>query len=715
MSLQSARGFHFGNAEQWRACRFLQADSAAAREGRVRPVAPLARPGALQESAGAHAPVIADNTDVMWTDDQGQIHRDTGCSDRPLIEAPPGPIARAKRLVATRDSVWAIDGTLVGRYDAGSWTRVLTVESAGAEIRDIASDGLDAVLVLFKRDGQWYCTRVSNSGRKGQAMHLAGLSHVAGFVYLRRARRLVVLAGRPAQLYWYAENGSRALFGIPVAAQRPCFSATAIASDGRDRVFVAGSDGEPFGGATSVLIFDADGNALGDVPIDRSYGAVNGIAAARDRMVVATGKGLLTFRPAETIPDDVSSAQCTVITPVLRSPEQPDGRRWLRIEATADLPDGTTLELSHASTASEEIRDRIEALLNSEGVPESRRVEALRSEPDFWQPAVEFHGSGSSSEFTSPFSAKLFDLHDPYVWVKVTIHAAPGARIPTLSKLSVLYPGRTLMENLPALYQAEEERPDSFLRGLVGVLETTTQTLDARIGSMGSRIHPSTAPEAWLNFIARWLGLPWDDGMTIAQKRAIVGRARELAQNRGTRAGLEALLWALMPDPPQPGAFRFRVTDATADFGFAIVAGSACEGARLPAMLAGSTRSNAELGSRSVLGDMRLPCRGARDDGGVGALAGRVRVEVAATRVEREQWRTWFERVIAEMLPLTARLDLRWVNPGALADDRLGDNLTLQSTPAPHLGSGALTGIARLPPRGVRLSSSGPGLSTTLR
>jgi hypothetical protein len=71
--------------------------------------------------------------------------------------------------------------------------------------------------------------------------------------------------------------------------------------------------------------------------------------------------------------------------------------------------------------------------------------------------------------------------------------------------------------------------------------------------------------------------------------------------------------------------------------------------------------------------------------------------------------------VIAEMLPLTARLELRWVNPGALPDDRLGDHLTLQSTPAPHLGSGALTGIARLPPRGVRLSSSGPGLSTSLR
>lgn len=714
MSLQMARGFHFGNAKQWRACRFIQADSATAREGRIRPVAPFGRPGVLQGSVGAHAPVIADNGDVIWRDGQGDVHRDTACNDQPLIETPPFPIARAKRLVATRDSVWAIDGTTVSRYDASSWTRVLTADFAGADIRDIASDGLDALLVLFARSGQWSVTRVSNSGRKGPEMHLAGLSRVVGFAYLRRQKRLVILAGRPAQLYWFAATGGRAMFGIPVAAQRPCFSAAAIGGDGRDRVFVAGIDGEPFGGATSVLAFDADGNALGDVPIDRSYGVVNGIAATRDRMVVATARGLLTFRPAETVPDDVASVRCTVITPVLRSPEQQDGRRWLRIEATADLPEGSTLELSYASTASDESRDRIEALLKSEGAPDSQRVEELRNEPNFWARSVEFHGSGTASEFTSPFSARLFDVRDPYVWLMVTLHAAPGARIPTLKKLSVLYPGRTLMENLPALFQAEEERPDSFLRGLVGVLETTTQTLDARIAAMGSRIHPSTAPEPWLNFIARWLGVPWDDGMTVAQKKAIVNRARGLAQNRGTRAGLEMLLTALMPDPPQPGAKRFRVTDATADFGFAIIAGGACAGTRLPAMLAGSTRANATLGSRSVLGYMRLPCPGARDDGGVGELAGRVRVEVAATRVEREQWRSWFERVVSEMLPLTARLDLRWVNPGALPDDRLGRNLTLQSTPAPHLGSGALTGIARLPQRGVRLSSSGPGLSTSL-
>src|SRR5678815_4807082 len=110
MNPQQVRGFHFGNDRQWQACRFVQVDSAAARDGRVRPLAPLARPGALQESIGAYAPVVTESGEVLWRDDLGCIHRDRDCNDAPVIQEAPRPIARATRLVATRDSVWVIDG-----------------------------------------------------------------------------------------------------------------------------------------------------------------------------------------------------------------------------------------------------------------------------------------------------------------------------------------------------------------------------------------------------------------------------------------------------------------------------------------------------------------------------------------------------------------------------------------------------------------------------
>ena len=124
-------------------------------------------------------------------------------------------------------------------------------------------------------------------------------------------------------------------------------------------------------------------------------------------------------------------------------------------------------------------------------------------------------------------------------------------------------------------------------------------------------MHPSTAAGPWLDFIARWLGLPWDDALAEEQKRRIVARASDLARGRGTRAGLETLLDCLMPGTPR----RFRVTDATADFGFATVGGEACRGSALPALLGGRTQWSAELDSSAVLGRMRLPCAGQLDDG----------------------------------------------------------------------------------------------------
>jgi hypothetical protein len=74
-----------------------------------------------------------------------------------------------------------------------------------------------------------------------------------------------------------------------------------------------------------------------------------------------------------------------------------------------------------------------------------------------------------------------------------------------------------------------------------------------------------------------------------------------------------------------------------------------------------------------------------------------VRVEVAATAEERRRWEPWLYRLLAEMVPVTVRLELRWVTPHALRDDRLDGTLALESTTSPRLGTDAITGFARLP------------------
>jgi phage tail-like protein len=323
-----------------------------------------------------------------------------------------------------------------------------------------------------------------------------------------------------------------------------------------------------------------------------------------------------------------------------------------------------------------------------------------------------FHGSPNSGEQSenAVYSAKLFDVKERYLWVCVSLTAASGARLPVLSELNVFYPGRTLMEDLPSIYQREEEQLDSFLRALVGVLETTTQGLDRRIGAMGSRIDPAMATEPWLDFIARWLGVPWDDALTLKQKQAIILRAPDIAKGRGTRAGLEALFEALIPGSPP----RFRVSDATADFGFAVIGGESGAGSALPAILGGNTRWQPQLNLSAVLDCLRLPCAGHIEDGAA-RFAGRVQVEVVATAAERQAWSPWLLTLITEMVPLTARVDLRWVTAQSFRTDLLDGTITLESPPEPHLGTDAITGLALLPERGVRLSACGAPMGTRLR
>lgn len=734
MKADRLKRYRFATEAQWDKCLFVQADRESLRKGQgVRPFAPYARPATLHASQRAHAPAVTRTREILWIDDACKINRLPLCNDVPETYAAPAAMARATRIVSTRSGLWVKGDSpdSLERYEEDTLTRLSRVKIPNVEIIDIASDGRDSIWALIRRskpgntnvqqpEESYQSIRIDRLGHVVETVNFRDISNPKAFVFLRRAKRFVVLAGDPyPRLYWFAAEsdaagfGVRASFSLGVAGMRPCFVAHALGSDSTEKAFLAGVDGKEFGGRPFVLIFDADGDLLGELPLDPADAPATGVAANRESLVVTGRRGLLQFKVADVVPEGAGQMQCSLMTPLLFSPDREDKRRWLRVEATASLPEGSTLEISWTATDNDAAtRDRLNALASDDAMPASQVVASVLNEPDLRRGRTVFHGSAYSGETDAKqlFTAKLFDVKERYLWIFVTLTAATGVPLPVLSELVVLYPGRTLMEDLPAIYQKDEGEPDNFLRALVGVLETTTQGLDARIRSMGSNVHPLTATEPWLDFIARWLGVPWDDALTLDQKKAIVMKAPELAKNRGTRAGLEALLECVAPGSPR----RFRVTDATADFGFAIVGGGSCPGSTLPAMLGGLTRWSPELDSSAVLGYLRLPCPGQLDDG-AWQLTGKIQVEVAATAAEQEAWSPWLLALITEMVPLTARVKLRWTTTHALRSNRLDDTLRLESAPEPHLGTDAITGLARFPEGGIRLSTCGATIGTRLR
>jgi phage tail-like protein len=722
MGNNELRAYHFETAEQWGSCLFAPADQHA--DVGILPFAPFAPSPIRYETNGARLPVVTRAGEIIWLDDDQVLHRLSPCADTPETGASPRSIAGATKIVAASDGLWAIGQNSPGAlelYEAGSFTRLLTIDVPGARIVDLASDGRRSVFALVKDNDMWKALSFDRSGRITREIGFEGLSELLAFTFLRNSRRFVVLTnGSQPKIQWFTiknesveavkkSRKSQPKYGIAsmlstrvVAALRPCFTASVLGSDSKERVFLAGRDGDRFGSGEYILTFDSDGNSLGDIPIEPADEPINGLSASRGSLLATGKRGLLRFNPSEIVPDGAASIRCSLITPMLFSPDREDNRRWLRIEATAHLPEGTTLEISYASAGKDEERNRPLAIARETALPASRRVERLLGEDSLWKGRTVFRGGGSINREAKTFSAKLFDERDRYLWVSVALTAAPGARLPVLSKLDVLYPGRSLMENLPATFQRDEERPDSFLRSLVGVLETTTHGIDERIASLGSLIAPASAPEPWLDFVARWIGLPWDDELSLDRKRSLMGRAERIITSRGTRNGLETLLDSLFPGEPR----RFRVTDPTADLGFAMVGGSGCSGSALPAILGGHAEWNTELDWTSVLGRMRLKCAAQTDDG-LSGLAGRVRIDVAANAAERKAWEPWLLTLIAEMIPLTARAELRWVAEQSLRTGRLDGTMVLEPPPTAHLGTDAITNLARLPDRPVSLSDDG--------
>lgn len=213
MKADQLKSYRFATAAQWASCLFVQTDREALGKGNVvRPFAPYSRPATLYPSPGAHAPVVTPAGEILWRDDQGALHRLTSCDYTPEESCAPGLLARAKRIVPTRNGLWVIGEPtdVIERYEDDTLTRLLTVKRRNAKMFDLARDGHDSVWVLIEDKDGWHAVRIDTRGDDVQTVDFRGISDAKTFVYLRRKKRFVVLAGEQYQkLYWF-DSRSRA-------------------------------------------------------------------------------------------------------------------------------------------------------------------------------------------------------------------------------------------------------------------------------------------------------------------------------------------------------------------------------------------------------------------------------------------------------------------------------------------------------------------------
>jgi phage tail-like protein len=394
-----------------------------------------------------------------------------------------------------------------------------------------------------------------------------------------------------------------------------------------------------------------------------------------------------------------------VLTPALLSPEI-GGGGWLRAELDVTLPRGAVVEAEAVATSRVDVVQKAAALAADASRTVGQRQDAIWNL--FEHDPARVYRLTAPPAAGQPVAVPLFHLQGSWLWLRLKLVTPPGETPPAVGELRVFYPDASIVQQLPAVFRGRDNDPTGFLRSLVGVLETTSQGIDDRIAAIAAQLDPDTAPEPWLDYVARWLALPWDDALPPDAKRRLLRGAGELLERRGTRLGLERLLRALAGDRA-----AVRLTDMTVEHGPGRLGGRDCPGAaRLPMLLTGPPRSAPLLGTRAVLGRARL---GASADP-LALLTPVLRIEIAAQRDVRERIEPLLDRLLDQYIPAGVRAHVTWrttasrlssIDPDggevldALGPGRLGDDA--------EIGRVVLTGR-----RGRRLDGFGQGVGFRL-
>jgi phage tail-like protein len=691
MSARLESAYLFATAAQWDTCLFSGADrDSVATRASLTPEAPYAQPPHRIPSPDAFAPAFTPAGELLWRDAAGRLMRalpQDSVAERAIA---PWAISQARRLVSTYDALWAVGaapGTLEC-FELDSLARRQVVDIAGALIVDFAADAHGGLLVLIRRGSVFELLALGCGGGLSTVARLDAGIEPTRMANLPVQKRILLLDESGTRLVALVRGSGTPQWTRQLAAFRPCFAATELSSDGRGRVFLTGADGADFGAAPGALVLDDEATLIDSLTLPR---AATGVTGARGLLAITDAEGLAVYDTA-TVAGEAAAVECELITPLLMAPDSDAALPWQRVDAWSTLPEGTTLDLRYGWTEDSDFMERARKLTGDVRLPQSQRLAWLRESLDHWSTPVSFAGSAEravSNPLAPPLSFPLQDARAGTLWLHLRLRATPGSSLPELNRLRVSYAGSAMLQQLPAVYRRTAIQPGDFLGALVGTLEATSQDLDRRIGALGDLVHPDTAPPAWLDELAEWLGLPWDDALSVAQKRAIVGNAGGLAGSRGTRAGLALLLAALFPGTPP----RFRISDVDVDFGFVSLGGSACRGSMLPAVLAGLPRDATVLSRKTILGRARLPCAGAMPSA-TRALAGRLYVDLVVDGETRRAAEPWLGQLLDSMVPANLRMTLRWRTPVPGADPA---DPTFAPAPQPHLGRDAITGYARLP------------------
>ena len=203
--------------------------------------------------------------------------------------------------------------------------------------------------------------------------------------------------------------------------------------------------------------------------------------------------------------------------------------QWHRIEMElGDLPPGTVVAVS--TWTSETPKPLQDVLATAEWKSTHRVVGPM-------QPGVS----------STPKTHEVLVTSDGgrFLWLKLEL-SGDGYASAAVKSLRVHYPRQSYLENLPAIYQAEEDSR-RFVERFLSIAQAEWDPLETSIAEISRYFDPRTVPDGpFLDYLARWLALPLEGSWTYAQKRHLLRAAPGFTGRAGTLGGIHDYLRAYL-------------------------------------------------------------------------------------------------------------------------------------------------------------------------
>ena len=208
---------------------------------------------------------------------------------------------------------------------------------------------------------------------------------------------------------------------------------------------------------------------------------------------------------------------------------------WYRFLLEGSFPKGTQIEFQYY------ISDKLLSENELKELPESEWEEGL---------------SGSSSVQGEERRDALFrtKLKGRYLWFVLNLTGTENLS-PVVSSVTLFFPKVSYLDYLPSVYRENSVNQD-FLDRFLAIFESLFFETEFEINNLSRYFDAAGTPSEFLDWLGSWVAAPWERNpnskkkVPEAKQREFISRAVLLYREKGTREGLENLIFLFTGKKP---------------------------------------------------------------------------------------------------------------------------------------------------------------------